>query len=141
MTIQYASSCSSDASQRQLLLQKLRSNLISLRQFEECYVLARWIRNLFKGTMSQWQSRSPSASPPPEEEADGPGTEQNRFYETSIGSPPELEQAVKYVDHIPAFDMDFFYMMPEDEDQMITGFPFSGSMQDSHRNSFMDDLH
>ena len=37
----------------QLAFQKLRSNILSLRQFEQCYILARWIRNLFKNIIER----------------------------------------------------------------------------------------
>jgi hypothetical protein len=47
MTAQYAESYSSDTSKSQLLSQKLRISLLGLKQFEQCYILARWIRKLF----------------------------------------------------------------------------------------------
>ena len=64
MTAQYVGSHTSDTYKSQLLYQKLRSNLLSLRQFENCYILARWIRNLFKDIIDSPRKRPvPSDSP------------------------------------------------------------------------------
>ncbi|OQU98289.1 Fungal specific transcription factor domain-containing protein [Cladophialophora immunda] len=46
MTAQVAE-CGVSGRNRQQLSQKLRPTLLSLKQFEQCYVLARWIRNMF----------------------------------------------------------------------------------------------
>lgn len=48
MMAQYRGSRSCNDYKSQLLSQQLKSNLLSLRQFEQCYILARWIQNLFK---------------------------------------------------------------------------------------------
>jgi hypothetical protein len=47
MTTQYAESHSPEVSKSLLLTQQLRINLLGLKQFEEQYILARWIRRLF----------------------------------------------------------------------------------------------
>ncbi|EXJ89678.1 hypothetical protein A1O3_02745 [Capronia epimyces CBS 606.96] len=36
-----------DGPERELLSQKLRFNLLGLKEFEQCHILARWIRQLF----------------------------------------------------------------------------------------------
>lgn len=68
MTVQYVSAHSSNinADRKSLLSQQLRSNLLNLRQFEKCFIVARWIRNLFEGAMSQparTESNMPSGDP------------------------------------------------------------------------------
>jgi hypothetical protein len=57
MTAQYIGSHTSNTYKSQLLFQKLRSNILSLRQFEQCYILARWIRNLFKDMIDRPRRR------------------------------------------------------------------------------------
>ena len=59
MTAQYVDSQCSNTYKSQLSFQKLRSNLLSLRQFERCYILARWIRHIFKDIIERPQ-RAPS---------------------------------------------------------------------------------
>jgi hypothetical protein len=43
----HVAECGVSGPKRDQLSQKLRPNLLSLKQFEKTYVLARWIRNLF----------------------------------------------------------------------------------------------
>lgn len=62
MTVQYIGSHSSNTYKSQLLYQKLRSNMLSLRQFEECYILARWVRNLFKDIIERPRKPNPNTT-------------------------------------------------------------------------------
>lgn len=149
MTIQYISSRSSHAhpDQKSLLIQKLRSNLISLRQFEECYVLARWIRNLFEDTLTrQWHSMSPcrsatqSPSPSQFNEEGSHDVVHGVVHDPSIGSPTDFDHVMMSADHPTAFDLDFFYMPLESEEQMMAGFLLPGNLHDSQRSAFMGDL-
>jgi hypothetical protein len=151
MIVQYVGSRSSHVDQRSLLLQKLRSNLINLRQFEDCYILARWIRNLFEDTVTQ-QWRSPSPSPPrstdrdpspfpePSTEGSPPGTVTLNF-DTSTGTSGEPERLATGVENSTVFDMDFFYMLQEGEDQTRMGFPSMDDFYDSRHSTFTGDIH
>lgn len=38
-------------SQRDILVERLQPNLLALKQFEQCYILARWVRNLWMDIM------------------------------------------------------------------------------------------
>ena len=49
----HVSECSVSGSRRDQLSQRLRPSLLSLKQFEQCYILARWIRNLFMDIINQ----------------------------------------------------------------------------------------
>lgn len=55
MTVQYvgAHSPNINPDRKSLLSQQLRSNLLNLRQFEKCFIVARWIRNLFEDAISR----------------------------------------------------------------------------------------
>lgn len=58
MTTQYAESYSFDVSKSRLLSQELRINLLGLKQFEQCYILARWIRKLFTDILEKSNQQS-----------------------------------------------------------------------------------
>lgn len=62
MTAQYVESHVSRVS-RDMLLRQLRPNLLALKQFEQCYILARWIRNLFIDIMDQAGRTSAAETP------------------------------------------------------------------------------
>jgi hypothetical protein len=99
MIAQYVDSQCSNGYKSQLSFQKLRSNLLSLRQFEQCYTLARWIRNLFKDIIER-QGRPPTAQSPDKISETVPGYPKNMrnsdlSYNTSLleASPPSDELA------------------------------------------------
>lgn len=47
MNVQFVSYRHLNKQWREIILTKLRTSLIALRQFEECYILARWVRILW----------------------------------------------------------------------------------------------
>ena len=47
MNVHFVSYRSLNKQGRELILTKLRTSLIALKQFEECYILARWVRILW----------------------------------------------------------------------------------------------
>ncbi|KAH8816985.1 fungal-specific transcription factor domain-containing protein [Xylogone sp. PMI_703] len=53
MTVQYLRLQSADKMQNIILKRSLRSNFLSLKQFEQCYSLASWICNLFGNVVSK----------------------------------------------------------------------------------------
>ena len=52
----HVAECGISSAKRDILSQKLRPNLLALKQFETTYILARWIRNLFMDIFTK-QSR------------------------------------------------------------------------------------
>ena len=57
MSAQYAASFSVKGYANQVLVQKLRTNLLGLEQFEQIYSLASWIRRLFSRVLDKPRSR------------------------------------------------------------------------------------
>jgi hypothetical protein len=60
MTVQFVESHAQDEERNEMLQRQLRSNLFGLRQFEEHYSLAGWIRSLFSGVVWGSQRQSPA---------------------------------------------------------------------------------
>lgn len=53
MNVQYFAYVRKSGQERDLALVKLRPSLIALKQFEQCYILARWIRILWTDIMER----------------------------------------------------------------------------------------
>lgn len=53
MTVQYIASKRIKNDQQQALHQRLKFNLLGLKEFEQCHVLAHWIRQLFRNIIEK----------------------------------------------------------------------------------------
>lgn len=62
MMAQYSGSRHCGNYKGQLLLQQLKSNLLSLQQFGQCFILAKWIQNMFKDILHPSRYLSASES-------------------------------------------------------------------------------
>ena len=59
----HVAECGVSWSRRDQLSQRLRPSLLALKQFEQCYVLARWIRNLFMDVINRPSQRDVHHAP------------------------------------------------------------------------------
>lgn len=73
--------------QRQSLLQSVKYKLLALKEFEECYIMAKWIRQLFLDVFDQQKCNSGLAPAP-----DDGTNESNRMTNSSLRSITEFEK-------------------------------------------------
>lgn len=79
MNVQYFAYLRKNRQDRELALIKLRPSLIALKQFEQCYIVARWIRILWTDILDRSGRKIRNHEHVPEQNPDSPINTQAQF--------------------------------------------------------------